>query len=308
MTAKSWVFTLNNYSDDEAAFFASEGFKSLCNVLFVGKETGESGTPHLQGFVTFAKTHRLSGLKKINNRCHWERAKGGKAQNREYCFKDGVVLVDHDRTSPGKRTDIHDFLECYKEHGFKRACIEHPETHVRYHRGLVVHISEIEGYDRRTKEPEVVWAFGPSSIGKTHRCLSYKSYYMADDFRWYDNLLGHDLVVFDEFDKDPCTVGKLLKLMDKYDRQVPIKGAFVRWNPPHILITSSTDPRDLFSENDWIQVGRRLTACVTRQKWTQPWEPQSLPRFDEEGNLFFTTPPDPLAQEEHRRTQSPPQQ
>lgn len=271
MTAKSWVFTLNNYSDDEAAFFASEGFKSLCNVLFVGKETGESGTPHLQGFVTFAKTHRLSGLKKINNRCHWERAKGGKAQNREYCFKDGVVLVDHDRTSPGKRTDIHDFLECYKEHGFKRACIEHPETHVRYHRGLSVHISVVDGYEPRSEHPEVIWAFGPTGIGKTHIATTYPSYYCLMKWPWFDGMSNQHCLVLDEFDKLNMDVNILLRLTDRYQMRAEVKGGSIEFNPPVILITSTCHPEGLFDPTDWTQVRRRISRIITKESREEEW-------------------------------------
>lgn len=83
-----WVFTLNNYSKEEyeelKTFCSSE-----CKAFIIGKEIGEKGTPHLQGYIEHKKKIRLSGLKKINGRCHWEKAKGNQLQNIEYCSKDG---------------------------------------------------------------------------------------------------------------------------------------------------------------------------------------------------------------------------
>lgn len=68
--SKTWIFTINNYTDDEVAFFRDriDGVTRLV----VSKEIGEAGTPHLQGYVTFKKAKRLSALKKIVPRAHWE--------------------------------------------------------------------------------------------------------------------------------------------------------------------------------------------------------------------------------------------
>jgi len=58
--SKSWAFTANNYTDKDV-----QQFKDLeCNYIVFGYEIAESGTPHLQGSVTFATAKRLTGLKK----------------------------------------------------------------------------------------------------------------------------------------------------------------------------------------------------------------------------------------------------
>lgn len=67
-SGKTWTITLNNYTEEE-----EKHLKSLKkSYLFYGKEIGDEGTPHLQGFITFNNNHRLSSLKKINPRIHWE--------------------------------------------------------------------------------------------------------------------------------------------------------------------------------------------------------------------------------------------
>lgn len=86
--AKRWCFTLNNY--DEKEYMELKQYFSSNNCIFcIGKEIGLNETPHLQGYVNFASKIRLSALKKINNRAHWEKCRGNEQDNLTYCSKDG---------------------------------------------------------------------------------------------------------------------------------------------------------------------------------------------------------------------------
>lgn len=56
--AKHWIFTLNNYTDDEVKMIM-EIDRSIVPILGFQEEIGEEkGTPHLQGYVCFAKKKR----------------------------------------------------------------------------------------------------------------------------------------------------------------------------------------------------------------------------------------------------------
>ena len=57
--------------------------------LIYGREVGDEGTPHLQGYVQLKKITRLTGMKKLHPTAHWEVAKGTEEQNRTYCSKEG---------------------------------------------------------------------------------------------------------------------------------------------------------------------------------------------------------------------------
>jgi len=85
---KNFCFTINNYSEEE--------FNSLkelkCQYLVCGKEIGEQGTPHLQGYVVFNLQKTLSAASKCLPRAHLEFAKGNADQNRAYCTKEGDFI------------------------------------------------------------------------------------------------------------------------------------------------------------------------------------------------------------------------
>jgi hypothetical protein len=70
-----------------------QAFDKLGMEYIVGKEVGESGTPHLQGFVHHEKRFRWSELK-LPPQIHWEKALGSVPQNFEYCKKDGDYVTN----------------------------------------------------------------------------------------------------------------------------------------------------------------------------------------------------------------------
>lgn len=85
--SKKWVFTLNNYTPLEMETLETQ-FKKLNAKYGYGKEVGESGTPHLQGWVNFEK--KVRPIETINiKRIHWEKMRGKVEDSITYCSKDG---------------------------------------------------------------------------------------------------------------------------------------------------------------------------------------------------------------------------
>lgn len=83
--SKNWCFTVNNYSVLDDQTLQDMPYK----YLIYGREVGDEGTPHLQGYVQLKKITRLTGMKKLHPTAHWEVAKGTEEQNRTYCSKEG---------------------------------------------------------------------------------------------------------------------------------------------------------------------------------------------------------------------------
>lgn len=86
--SRNWTFTLNNYKDEEYNEIIATCHSKNWNYIF-GKEIGESGTPHIQGFINYDNTIRFDTLKKIMNRAHIEKSRGNIDSNIVYCSKDG---------------------------------------------------------------------------------------------------------------------------------------------------------------------------------------------------------------------------
>lgn len=80
-----WFFTFNNYLVEQIEQI-EQVFKHECKWYIFQEETGESGTPHLQGTICLQKKQRLTQLKHIEPSIHWEPTKSVKASI-EYCTK-----------------------------------------------------------------------------------------------------------------------------------------------------------------------------------------------------------------------------
>lgn len=86
---RNWCFTINNYTEQEL-----EQMEHLenCKMVF-GKEVGENGTPHLQGYIQFPTPRTLSGVKKLTSkRIHLEPSYKGQVANVRYCTKEQEVV------------------------------------------------------------------------------------------------------------------------------------------------------------------------------------------------------------------------
>lgn len=93
-SSKSWCFTHNNYDLSDLSEM-SHDFDLMGMEYVIGKEVGENGTPHLQGYIRSEKTFRP--MEKFSHwafKPHWEKCKGNKEQNYEYCTKDGDFVTN----------------------------------------------------------------------------------------------------------------------------------------------------------------------------------------------------------------------
>ncbi len=84
---RRFVFTLNNYTDENVSYY--QHFFNLQKYKFIfGKEIGDSGTPHLQGYFEHKNQIDFTLIKKYLPRAHFEKAKSSRNNNIGYCGKD----------------------------------------------------------------------------------------------------------------------------------------------------------------------------------------------------------------------------
>lgn len=138
-----WSFTYNNYERIE---ILETTFKRMCDWYVFQEEIGESGTPHLQGTLCLKKKARLSELKCINLKIHWEPTK---------CVKSSIAYCTKKETAQGKiyyhNVDIPEELEIDEPYGWQTQVLEIISTKP----------------DKRT----IHWFWEPTGgIGKTTLC------------------------------------------------------------------------------------------------------------------------------------------
>jgi len=85
--SKRWSFTYNNYEESDIELII--GCLEIHSAKYIiGREVGEQGTPHLQCYIEFPKRVRPKGLLPLFQG-HWEKCKGTRTDNTNYCSKDG---------------------------------------------------------------------------------------------------------------------------------------------------------------------------------------------------------------------------
>lgn len=134
--AKRWCFTLNNYDEDKQQ--AVRELAANSEYLVFGREVGESGTPHLQGFIIFKDQLRFNRVQEMLPGCHLSVARTVQ-KAAEYCRKDGdfeefgTIPAD----TSGKRSDIDVFKEAVENgevESFHHALLEHSSVYAKYPR------------------------------------------------------------------------------------------------------------------------------------------------------------------------------
>ncbi len=86
--SKRWCFVLNNYKKDDLVEMVATFAKQNMNFI-VGEEIAPTtGTPHLQGYIESKKVFRPFSLFK-KYKAHWEKCKGNRQHNIDYCSKEG---------------------------------------------------------------------------------------------------------------------------------------------------------------------------------------------------------------------------
>lgn len=245
---RSWCFTLNNYSNEEY----NNIINIDCKYLIVGKEVGESGTPHLQGYIEFENARTLNGVKKlISNRSHLEIRRGTPLQASDYCKKENDF---HERgviSAQGSRIDL-DELKDRILHGenYDDIIVENFQTWAKYKNGFdkIADIAALKK-KRNGQMTEGIWIYGPTGSGKSHDAYEMAGddvYNWVDDKGWWDGYCGQHTVVINDF-RGAIEYAKLLQIIDKWEYAVNRRGkAPMPFTSKRVIITSSLSPEQVY--------------------------------------------------------------
>jgi hypothetical protein len=252
--ARHWCWTLNNYTDDERNALEALGSELPEPVIYLifGEEEGENGTPHLQGFISFSKRMTFRFTKTlISERAHLESAKGSPKQNKEYCSK-GKNIKEYGTLPGGRgaRTDLEAVAQaCREGKSLKEIAEDYPSAALQYSTGIL----RLKQFYRPEREgpPELWCLWGRTGTGKTRRIWEFTDHDMLwvhPGDRWFDGYYGQPAVLFDDFDGGWFKMTYLLKLIDRYMFQVPIKGGYTWWAPKVIYFTSNHHPKEWYPQ------------------------------------------------------------
>ena len=239
--SRSWCFTVNNYT------FVPTALPQYGRYAIVAREKGEQGTDHLQGYIELTRPVRYTHIQTwLQARCHCEKRLGTRDQAREYCLKEDTEPVELGNwvRTPGKRTDIQQLYQDAKNKhlSLREVADKHGSTYMRYHRaaGHVRKIFSVDKPEMRT-ELKVSLFLGPPGTGKTHAAYEEdKDLYalpLGKDM-WFDNYQGEKTLLLDDFSGELRLVD-LLRILDMYPVQIPVKGDFVWLQATRIIITSN---------------------------------------------------------------------
>lgn len=252
-TVRRFCFTWNDPTIH--SYTKCEDFiKQFCKYGIVGAEFApETGMHHLQGFCNLHKPTRFSTIKKhLDNSIHIEKANGSDIQNQEYCSKSGIFFEEGTPSSQGNRTDLKSVVEYINTEGttLRDIATKHPETYIRYFRGIQQLLQLVRPIPERNFKTEVFYYWGPPGSGKSRkaleqaRLLSNNIYYKPRGL-WWDGYEQHDSVIIDDF-YGWIKYDEMLKIMDRYPYKVQIKGGFQEFTSKQIFITSNIDTCDLY--------------------------------------------------------------
>lgn len=271
MRSKYVCITVNNYTDFHVIYYQSLVARGLATYVIFGRELGENGTRHLQGYVEFSDRLRTNQLRNVLPGAHIEARRGNADQARDYCVKDGDFeeFGSISVSRQGVRTDLAQLYESIRN-GKRKAdlCTEHFAAFIKYQRGIDAARLALSRKRNLDNPPSVIVYWGRTGTGKTRAVWSNAesdSIFVYPGNGWFDGYEQHPIALFDDFNGGEFKISYLLKVLDRYPIKVPIKGGFVEWCPEEIYLTSNLAPECWFPNANTEHVNallRRFTNVV----------------------------------------------
>ena len=250
LTSRSWLGTLNNYTDAELELLKAHE----CRYMALGFHVGlKSHLPHVHIVVEYKSARARP---KFIKRIHWEPRRGNLKQALDYLNKEDKLEERGDRPRLDQKIDT-SFQDMYDD---AKKGIVHPESmmYARYQ-------SYFDRISSAARPPYIfngeldtknLWIVGPAGCGKSAfvrkaALAEGKSLYDKPMNKWWDGFFGQDYVLMDDISPDICNFLKdhLKRWADRYDFTAEVKGSSMRIDPSfRLVITSQYSPQECFDE------------------------------------------------------------
>lgn len=257
---RGYAFTCNNYTEDEFERI-SRACSDFAQYAIIGREVGEQGTPHLQGYIRFKRAYRFSTVKDRHlPRCHVEVARGSPRQNRDYCSKGGNFTefgeLPAEHASSCSRDELAtQFATSMEDGGGGVAGFagRYPGTwYFSGHNLLRNYWSLQEPVER--PGISVSWYYGEPGVGKSRRAHGELPGAFVKDPRtkWWNGYMGQKEVIIDDFGPMGIDINHLLRWFDRYKCTVETKGGMMPLLADKFVVTSNFHPQDVYKDKEGV--------------------------------------------------------
>jgi len=259
--SRAWIYTLNNYSPEEVS--AVQGLDCVYNVF--GYEVGESGTPHLQGYIQFQHQKTLSAVKKLMPRAYLAPRKGTIDQAVDYCKKDGkyeefgVKPKSAKEKGDGEKARWREILKRAREGD--EEWLEENEPQVAFRDLALFRSHKKNKIEIQDGEQLHEWWYGATGTGKSRKLWEdYPTHYAKPLNKWWNGYTGQDVVAIEEWSpKNDCTASGLKVWADRYPFRAEIKnGVTPMIRPLKIIVLSNYTMEECFNSTDLPALKRRF--------------------------------------------------
>lgn len=215
---------------------------------------------HVQGFVVFKKQLRLTALKKLLPKAHFEVANGTPLHNQAYCTKESsrspngssweegtLPLAQTEAATAATKRRWDSAFEAAKSGNLD---LIPSDMRVRYYNTF----KQIR-VDNQAKPTDLnhacgVWIYGAPGVGKSLFCRQFEPY-TKNHNKWWCGYQNEEVVVID--DMEPSNAKALSTYLkhwgDAYSFRGESKGSSLMLRPKCIIVTSNYTPQEIFLED-----------------------------------------------------------
>jgi len=237
---------------------------------------------HWQGYAEFLHAKSYTSVQKCLKigKAHVEKRKGQRSEAADYCMKDDTRLegttwteqgVRQDDDKQGQRNDLQNVADMIQDKKRVRAvAFAHPVEYIKYHKGIEkLRLFQIEP---RNEACEITVLYGGTGVGKSRKArelLPDAYIWGPEQGKWFDAYDGEDECIFEEF-RGQLPFGMLLRLLDRYDCRVEVKGGTIQFRATKIILTSPIHPKEWYKnfENDHDKIDQLLRRITTIEHLT----------------------------------------
>jgi len=280
---RHWVFTQHNYTDEECDYVFSMRDVHGASYVCCGREVcPDTGTPHLQGVVSFPTMKSWKQLREILPDAYW-RAKVTRSTFKQWSdytkkedqhpYEEGTLPADP--LEKGERGAAHwaEQIKCVEEGRYEDL---HPQARALHLKSLEYAVAAtaerkipaacaLDGHASTPNE----WHWGVPGCGKSEHAGADTQYEHDITNPWWTDYKGGNVFV----DEVTVTQGRkfahVLKKLGHHRKMVVQRKymgqASIR--PPRVFVTSQANPACIFKGDDWIAIKRRYKIYY----WGEPF-------------------------------------